>query len=271
MFIIYMRSLIDFPDCHAILTKMNSLNRGDTEKQASIRDRLTSATASPARGSYVSLLNEKIRPDTTMLDIGCGTGHIIAQLAPLQPSTFFCGLDISPAMVTRAQGHTKTYDNVSIILGDGLDLPFSDGTFDIAATRLAEFAPAEAYRVLRKGGSFFECGLGPESDKEIREFFPNRIIEDNFNLPKHPHRWHDEIAAPVEQIGFAIDEVSDHKQYNFYDGIDGVMDLIEMVPLVENFDRDTDRPTLETLVEKYGTPRGVRITWHYYIIHAHRT
>jgi SAM-dependent methyltransferase len=250
---------------------MKPMDRGDTEKQASIRDRLTSATKSLADDAYLSSINAKIKPGMTLLDIGCGTGHIIAQLAPLRRSTFFCGLDISPAMVKRAQGHTKTYENVSIILGDGLDLPIADGAFDIVATRLAEYAPAEAYRVLRKGGLFFECGLGPESDKEIREFFPNRIIEENFCLPKHPNRWHDEIAAPVEETGFAIDEVTEHKQYSFYDGIDGVMDLIEMVPLVENFNRGTDRPIVEKLIEKHNTTSGVRITWHYYIIHARRT
>ncbi|UCC12903.1 MAG: class I SAM-dependent methyltransferase [candidate division WOR-3 bacterium] len=247
------------------------MDRGDTEKQARIRDRLTSRTTSSTEDIYFSIIKAKIRPVTTLLDIGCGTGHIIVQLAPLQQRTFLCGLDISPAMVRIARVRTKEYGNVSILEADGLNLPFADGSFDIVATRLAEFAPAEAYRVLRPCGLFFECGLGPESDKEIREFFSNRIIEENFCLPKHPNRWHDEIAAPVEQTGFAIDEATDHKQYDYYDGIDGVMDLIEMVPLVENFDRDIDRPIVEKLVEKYNTPRGVRITWHYYIIQAHRT
>ncbi|UCC11361.1 MAG: class I SAM-dependent methyltransferase, partial [candidate division WOR-3 bacterium] len=166
------------------------MNRGDTEKQACIRDRLTSATDSPVEDRYVSVINAKIQPGMRVLDIGCGTGHVIAQIAPLQHRAFFYGLDISPAMIRRAQGRTKKYKNVSSILGDGLNLPFADGALDMVATRLAEFAPAEAYRVLRQGGLFFECGLGPESDKEIREFFPARIIEENFCLPKHPNRWH---------------------------------------------------------------------------------
>lgn len=247
------------------------MDRGDTEKQASIRDRLTGTSGSPARDIYLSSINAKVRPGINLLDIGCGTGHIIARLASFHQQAFFCGLDISPAMVTRAQARSRKYGNVSVLEGDGLNLPFADGSFDIVATRLAEFAPAEAYRVLRPGGLFFECGLGPEADKEIREFFPNRIVQENFCLPKHPSRWHDETAAPVEQTGFALDEVTDHKQYDYYQGSDGIMDLIEMVPLVENFDREADLPTVEKLVEKYNTPSGVRITWHYYIIHAHRT
>lgn len=265
------RGRIDFLAQSAILAEMKPMDRGDTEKQARIRDRLTDTTKSIASDAYLSSINAKIKPGMTLLDIGCGTGHIIAQLASSHRGVFFCGLDISPAMVNRARYHTRNYGTVSVLEADGLNLPFTDRAFDIVTTRLAAFAPAEVYRVLRPGGSFFECGLGPESDKEIREFFPTRIIKENFFLPQHPDRWRDEICIPDQQTGFAVDEITDHKQYNYYQGVDGIMDLIEMVPLVDNFDRITDRPTVERLVEKHDTTSGVRITWHYYIIHARRT
>lgn len=250
---------------------MKPTDRGDTEKQARIRDRLTETTKSLTDDAYLSFINAQIKPGMTLLDIGCGTGHIIAQLASLQRSTYFCGLDISPAMVKRARYHTREYGTVSVLEGDGLNLPFTDRAFNIVTTRLAAFTPAEVYRVLRPGGFFFECGLGPESDKEIREFFPTRIIKENFFLPQHPDKWRDEICVPVQQTGFAVDKVTGHKQYDYYQGVDGVMDLIEMVPLVDNFDRITDRPIVEKLIEKHDTTSGVRITWHYYIIHARRT
>jgi ubiquinone/menaquinone biosynthesis C-methylase UbiE len=249
---------------------MKEMNRGDTETQARIRDRLTDKKKSLKDDAYLSSINAKIQPGMSLLDIGCGTGHIIAQLASSQPSTFFCGLDISPAMVKRARHNTKRYRTVAVLEGDGLNLPFVNRAFDIVATRLAVFSPAESHRVLKPGGYFFECGLGPESDKEIREFFSTRIITENFCLPQHPARWRDDICTPVQQTGFMVDEVTTHKKYNYYQGIEGIMDLIEMVPLVENFDRVTDRSTVEKLVEKHGTIRGVRITWHYYIIHARR-
>lgn len=250
---------------------MNSVSRGDNEKQAGIRDRLASIAASPAGDSYVSVLKTKIRPGMTILDIGCGTGHIIEYLAHNHPEATFCGLDISPAMVERAKGRSKKYENISIILGDGLNLPFNNGAFDIVATRLAEYAPAEAYRVLKKLGLFIECGLGPQSDKEIREFFPTRIVKENFSLPHDPDKWYDEITAPIAETGFTVDVMTDRKQYDYYHGVAGIMDLIEMVPLVENFDRRADSPIVEELVKKYGTSRGVRITWHYYIVQARRT
>lgn len=35
--------------------------------------------------------------------------------------------------------------------------------------QLAEYSPEEAYRVLRRAGTFFEYELGPEANKEIRD------------------------------------------------------------------------------------------------------
>jgi hypothetical protein len=46
------------------------------------------------------------------------------------------------------------------------------------------------------------------------------------------------------------------------------MDLIEMVPLVKNFERKTDRQIIRRLVKKYGTERGIQTTWHYFILKA---
>jgi len=46
------------------------------------------------------------------------------------------------------------------------------------------------------------------------------------------------------------------------------MDLIEMVPLVRKFDRKKDREKIKELAEKYGSKKGVKITWHYYVLMA---
>ena len=48
------------------------------------------------------------------------------------------------------------------------------------------------------------------------------------------------------------------------------MDLIEMIPLVRRFDRQKDRERIRELAERYGSEKGVRITWHYYILLARK-
>jgi hypothetical protein len=43
-----------------------------------------------------------------------------------------------------------------------------------------------------------------------------------------------------------------------------------MVPLVRDFDRNRDREKTRELAEKYGSERGIRIIWHYYILMARK-
>ena len=74
-------------------------------------------------------------------------------------------------MLKIAKLNTMRLPNVILVEGDGLKLPFLDCSFDVVITRLAEYSPQEVYRVSKKGGFFFEYGLGPEANKEIVEFF----------------------------------------------------------------------------------------------------
>jgi len=48
------------------------------------------------------------------------------------------------------------------------------------------------------------------------------------------------------------------------------MDLIELVPLVKDFDRKKDKSQVAKLAKKYKEKRGIKITWHYYITVARR-
>lgn len=54
----------------------------------------------------------------------------------------------------------------------------------------------------------------------------------------------------------------------FYKNETELMNLIEMVPVVKNFDRVGDRRTVHELAMKYRRDQGIRITWHYYIVVA---
>ena len=47
-----------------------------------------------------------------------------------------------------------------------------------------------------------------------------------------------------------------------------LMNLIEMVPLVKDFDRVRDRRTILELARKYQRRQGISVTWHYYVILA---
>jgi len=137
---------------------------------------------------YILKIFSVLKPQMKLLDIGCGTAHIIQELATHADSSFFLGLDISPAMLKTANTNTMKFYNVELVEGDGYELPFPNCVFDIVITRLANYSPKEAYRVLRRSGYFLEYSLGPEADKEIKEFFPKKDRERKLLLSKEPER-----------------------------------------------------------------------------------
>jgi SAM-dependent methyltransferase len=245
--------------------------KGDTEKQAALRDDMIKKSRT-RRSRYVSSILSVLKPRMNLLDIGCGTAHIIQELALNRKDLELVGLDVSKAMLKISKKNCEIFNNVELIMGDGLNLPFADQAFSIIITRLALYSLKDAYRVLKKRGIFLEFGLGPEADKEILEFFPERIETENFFFPKDLKEWKQEVSEPIERAGFIILDVREYKEIDFYESEDELMDLIEMVPLVKDFDRERDRTLVKNLAEKYKDADGmIRITWHYCIIMAARS
>jgi ubiquinone/menaquinone biosynthesis C-methylase UbiE len=110
-----------------------------------------------------------------LLDIGCGTAHIIESLAVNHERVIFIGLDVSSAMLKIAKLNTARLPNVILVKGDGLKLPFSDCSFDVVITRLAEYSPQEVHRVLKKGGFFFEYDLGQRLTRKFWNSFKEEL------------------------------------------------------------------------------------------------
>jgi len=245
------------------------LSKGDSERQACLRDQRIK-TRKTREDPYISKVLAALKQQMKLLDIGCGTAHIIQKLAELTGSSVLVGLDVSPAMLRSARANSASLRVVRLIEGDGYCLPFPDCCFDIVVTRLANYSPQEAYRVLKEDGYFFEYGLGPEADREIKEFFPRRIEKENFFFPKDRTEWKQEVCESIIEAGFEVSSIEDYKEDEHYPSKEDLLDLIEMVPLVRDFDRMKDEKKINELVQKYGSSCGVKLTWHYYILTARR-
>jgi ubiquinone/menaquinone biosynthesis C-methylase UbiE len=102
----------------------------------------------------------------SLLEIGCGTGHFTRYFTTLLPSVV--GLDISPAMLKETR-RLNADRRIPYLMGDALQLPFSDASFDVVAfITTLEFlenpqqALKEAGRVARQGlllGVLNACSL----------------------------------------------------------------------------------------------------------------
>ncbi|MFW6108230.1 MAG: methyltransferase domain-containing protein [bacterium] len=104
----------------------------------------------------------QVTPDAAALDLGCGLGSALFALAPR--ATLAVGLDIllTDLLLAKKRFLEANIDNVALVCGSGLHLPFPDQSFAVAnATDVVEHMPdqprflAEAERVLAAGGCFF--------------------------------------------------------------------------------------------------------------------
>jgi ubiquinone/menaquinone biosynthesis C-methylase UbiE len=240
---------------------------GDTERQAILRDEAMKKSKKARKNRYISSIKTLFKSGMTLLDIGCGTAHIIQELAKRKNSELI-GLDLSPAMLKIAKSNTRLLQNISFIRADGYRLPFRDCIIDIVINRLAEHSTQEAYRILKTNGFFLEYGLGPRASEEIAEFFQERIERSSFFFPRNPKTWKEEVSQHIIEVGFTILSMKDYMEDRYYEDENDLMNLIEMVPLVKDFDRVRDRKIVQELAKKYKKHEGIRIAWHYYVIVA---
>jgi len=76
----------------------------------------------------------------TVIDLGCGSGHLLLRMAAIHPDIQFTGVDLSDGMLRIAEAHRKELklNNVQFCKDDISRLSkFSDGSFDGAVTSLA--------------------------------------------------------------------------------------------------------------------------------------
>jgi SAM-dependent methyltransferase len=134
-----------------------------------------------------------------VLDIGCGTGRFLAQLAEIARAW---GVDASPEMLevarTRAGG-------AGLKLGSAEELPFKDGWFERATMWLVAHlvdrprAFAEAHRVLAHDGRFAVATFDPSYFDEfwLNELFPSMETADRKRFPTS-----DELEAELAGAEF---------------------------------------------------------------------
>jgi SAM-dependent methyltransferase len=114
-----------------------------------------------------------------VLEAGCGSGNLWANIGPLLPHIRLTLTDLSEGMVEAARQIVAPFENVELAAAlacDVQDLPFDDDAFDVVVANHmlyhvpdAARATAEFARVLRPGGVLLAATNGPNHLLELRE------------------------------------------------------------------------------------------------------
>ena len=123
----------------------------------------------------------ELRPGETVLDLGCGGGiDTFLAARAVGPEGKAIGLDITPEMVGRAEGHARLVDlpNAEFLVGPMEEVPLPDASVDviisngvISMSMQKHKVFWEAWRVLRPGGRivFGDMPLNGPLPAEIRK------------------------------------------------------------------------------------------------------
>lgn len=113
-------------------------------------------------------------PSAEVGDLGCGTGHLTAQLAPHVKRVV--AVDGSEEMLHAARERVRSLSNVELVLGDLERLPIPDAALDLATCSLALHyvadparALAEAHRVLRANGRLIVLDMMPHERDDLQQ------------------------------------------------------------------------------------------------------
>jgi ubiquinone/menaquinone biosynthesis C-methylase UbiE len=108
--------------------------------------------------SRETLARFRINPTDSVVDVGCGTGALLSQLAASYPQARLAGIDPCPEMLAIAR--ERLPPGVELKQGWAEGIPYPDGSFDAVVScnvfhyiREPRVALAEMLRVLRPGST----------------------------------------------------------------------------------------------------------------------
>jgi ubiquinone/menaquinone biosynthesis C-methylase UbiE len=153
-----------------------------------------------------------------LLDVACGNGRTLQQLATPPPELRFHGVDLSPFYVKAARRRLADVAEVALVVENAEHLPYVDDHFDVATSvYLFHELPRNArrnvvrqmYRVLRPGGLVVLEDSAQLSDSpEIAGVLGDFPVV--YHEPFYAEYLGDDLADLLAEVGFAVESSEPH-------------------------------------------------------------
>jgi len=162
----------------------------------------------------------QVSMDSTVLDVGCGSGWASRLLADYAVNGRVTGIDISDEMVRLARESSRDYRNVSFEVASAEQLPFPDSEFTHAFSMESLYyyrnipkALKEIQRVLKPGGAFF-------------------AVVDLYWENEATHQWIDQLKVPVELLS-----IEDYRSLFIDAGFENIRDqrILDPRPVPDDY------------------------------------
>lgn len=230
--------------------------------QAGVRTRVLAlaAEAAPAAGR--------------VLDVGCGTGRLLADLADLaaaRPGPAGVGVDLAPGMCALARAAAPR----ALVAGaDAEALPFRPGAFDlVVSTSTFQWLPrlepalAECARVLAPRGRLVLALFGERTLHELTGAWRAAAGR----APDRTHRFFTlgDVEAGLRAAGLRVLRAFEEEVVEHHPDARAVLRALKAIgaqnasPAAAGLSgRRTTLEMLRRYQERHGGPAGVPVTWH---------
>jgi ubiquinone/menaquinone biosynthesis C-methylase UbiE len=169
---------------------------------------------------YAAVMAERAKSlgPSRILETAAGTGVVSRALHAAIPEAQIVATDLNEPMLEQALDRLRS-EKVQFLQADALDLPFEDGSFDLAVCQFGVmFFPdkvrgnSEARRVLREGGRYM-LFTWDRVDRNVATHAAGRAVAELFPTDNEafyervPFRYHDPDAIRADLLAAGFDQV----------------------------------------------------------------
>lgn len=224
---------------------------------------------------FTELLKSTPVSPASLLDIGSGTGRLLATINQMLPKTDLVGIDLAFGM-TKSAGNRLS--RAAFVCGDAETLPFSDSCFDLVVSTSTyqwitplEPAFAEVYRVLRSKTSFSFALFGEKTLFELRESYKNAASSAERPAADRTHRFSTamDVITALTAAGFTECRVKDEIETEIHPDVPALLRSLKGIGAGSAArssggglsGRSVMLRMMKIYEEKYGTTGGVQATY----------